>query len=101
VANGSCTFSTVAAPALPGSKAIAPPHFWQGRTATPKSPSIIPSRGLNIRQAAAYFGVSPNTFKKLVRLGLAPAPLKLPGLDRNIYDRQALDDAMSARAVGS
>jgi hypothetical protein len=40
-----------------------------------------------------------NTFKKLVRLGLAPAPLKLPGLDRNIYDRIALDAAMSARAV--
>ena len=60
-----------------------------------KSPSNIPSRGLNIRQAASYRGVSPNTFKKLVRLGLAPAPLKLPGLDRNIYDRIALDAAMT------
>ena len=59
----------------------------------------IQPRGLNIRQAASYWGVSPNTFKKLVRLGLAPAPLKLPGLDRNIFDRQALDAAMSARAV--
>jgi hypothetical protein len=64
-----------------------------------KSPSTIPSRGLNIRQASAYWGVSPNTFRKLVRLGLAPAPLKLPGLDRNIYDRAALDAAMSARAA--
>jgi hypothetical protein len=64
-----------------------------------KPPSIIPSRGLNIRQAASYWGVSPNTFKKLVGLGLAPAPLRLPGLDRNIYDRVALDAAMSARAA--
>jgi hypothetical protein len=58
-------------------------------------PATIPPRGLNIRQAAAYWGVSPGTFKKLARLGLAPAPLKLPGLDRNIYDRLALDAAMS------
>jgi hypothetical protein len=61
--------------------------------------STIPPRGLNIRQASAYWGVSPNTFKRLVRLGLAPAPLKLPGLDRNIYDRAALDAAMTARAA--
>jgi hypothetical protein len=64
-----------------------------------KPPSIIASRGLNIRQAASYWGVSPNTFKKLVRLGLAPQPLKLPGLDRNIYDRVALDAAMSSLAA--
>jgi hypothetical protein len=60
-----------------------------------KIPTSIPSRGLNIREAAKYFGVSPNTLKKLTRLGLAPAPLKLPGLDRNIYDLVALDAAMS------
>jgi hypothetical protein len=59
----------------------------------------IPPRGLNIRQAASYWGVSPNTFKKLVRLGLAPAPLKLPGVDRNIYDRPQLDVAITARSV--
>ena len=64
-------------------------------------PSTIVPRGLNIRQAAAYWGVSPNTFRKLVRLGLAPAPLKLPGLDRNIYDLVALDAAMSLLAVAS
>jgi hypothetical protein len=58
-------------------------------------PSITP-RGLNIRQASAYLGVSPGTFKKLVRLGLAPAPLKLPGLDRNVFDRFELDRAMDA-----
>jgi hypothetical protein len=53
-------------------------------------------RGLNISQASAYWGVSPGTFKKLVRLGLAPAPLKLPGFDRNIFDRFELDRAMDA-----
>ena len=77
------------------------PALLQERTAMSASIplSTVAPRGLNIRQAAAYWGVSPNTFKKLVRLGLAPpAPLKLPGLDRNIYDRQALDKAMSARA---
>jgi hypothetical protein len=43
-----------------------------------------PARGMNIREASTHFGVSPNTFKKLVRLGLAPVPLKLPGLDRKV-----------------
>jgi hypothetical protein len=62
------------------------------------APQTIAPRGLNIRQAAAYWGVSPGTFRKLIRLGLAPAPLKLPGLDRNIWDRRALDAAMSALA---
>jgi hypothetical protein len=61
-------------------------------------PSVIPPRCLNIRQASAYWGVSPGTFKKLVRLGLAPAPLELPGLDRNIFDRVAFDRAMDARS---
>jgi len=58
-------------------------------------PSIAP-RGLNIRQASAYWGVSPGTFKKLVERGLAPAPLKMPGLDRNIFDKVQLDRAMDS-----
>jgi hypothetical protein len=64
-----------------------------------KRPQTIAPRGLSIRQASAYWRVSPNTFKKLVRLRLAPQPLQLPGLDRNIYDRRALDASMSARSV--
>jgi hypothetical protein len=63
--------------------------------------ATIPPRGLSIRQASSYWGVSPKTFKKRVRLGLAPEPLRLPDLDRNIYDRIALDAAMSARAMAS
>lgn len=61
-------------------------------------PSTLSPRGLNVRQASAYWGVSPDTFRKPARLGLAPAPLKLPDLDRNVYDRQALDDAIVAWA---
>ncbi len=67
-----------------------------------RAPIIIPTippRGLNIKQAASYWGVSRGTFLKLVRLGIAPAPMELPGLKRNVYDRVALDAAMSARAV--
>jgi hypothetical protein len=63
------------------------------------APQTIATRGLNIRQASAYFGVFVGTFRKLVRFGLAPEPLKLPGLDRNIWDRQALDAAMTALAA--
>ena len=64
-------------------------------------PDIEP-RGLNIRQAAAYWGVSPNTYKRLYREGLAPGPINIPGLDRHIFDRLELDramDAASAKAV--
>ena len=57
-------------------------------------------RGMSGRQAAAYWGVSPGTFKKMVGLGIAPAPMKLPGIDRVIYDRNQIDTAISAhRAV--
>jgi hypothetical protein len=65
------------------------------KTAQLQSP-ILP-RGLNIRQASAYWGVSPGTFKKMVRLGLAPPPLNLSGLERNIWDKHVLDRAMDAR----
>ncbi len=64
-----------------------------------KPPTTIPSRGLNIRQAASYWGVSRGTFLKLVKLGMAPSPMALPGLKRNVYDRVALDAAMTARAM--
>jgi hypothetical protein len=56
----------------------------------------ITPRGLNVRQAAAYWGVSVGTFNKLVRLGLAPQLLRLPGCCRNIFDKEALDRAMDA-----
>jgi hypothetical protein len=58
------------------------------------------SRGMSGRQAAAYWGVSPGTFRKMVGLGIAPAPMNLPGIDRVIYDRNEIDTAISAhRAI--
>jgi hypothetical protein len=61
--------------------------------------SALHPRGMNVIAAARYWGVSPGTFRKLVRLGIAPPPLRLPEIDRNIYDREAIDAAMTARAV--
>jgi hypothetical protein len=66
----------------------------------PKIPKSVPHpRGMNVIAAARYWGVSPGTFRKLVKLGVAPAPLQIPEIERNIFDRQAIDAAMSARAV--
>jgi hypothetical protein len=61
----------------------------------------LPPRGMKTRDAAKYVGVSVNTFRKLIKLGLMPVPIKFPGIDRNIHDRIALDAAMSARAVST
>jgi hypothetical protein len=59
-----------------------------------------PPRGMSRRQAAAHWGVSPGTFTKMVRLGIAPAPMKMPGIRREIYDRTEIDFAISAhRAI--
>jgi hypothetical protein len=67
--------------------------------ATTKS-QISPPRGMSERQAAAYWGVSPGTYRKMIRLGIAPAPLTTPGIERKIHDRQAIDIAMTAhRAI--
>jgi len=64
------------------------------------SPRNMPApRGLNVINAARDMGVSPGTFRKLVRLGIAPAPSKLPDVTRNIYDREAIDRAMTSLAV--
>jgi excisionase family DNA binding protein len=56
----------------------------------------IEPRGLTMRQAAAYWGVSYGTFRKLIREGVAPAPIDL-GVGRFIFDRAALDAALEAR----
>jgi hypothetical protein len=64
-------------------------------------PAGMKPRGLNVVQAAKYWGCGQSTFKKLVKLGIAPQPLDTGDLWRNIYDIRALDAAMdaSARAV--
>jgi hypothetical protein len=57
-------------------------------------PPSIPPRGLNLEQASEYWG--PSTFKKLMKLGIV-RPIDMAGMERNIFDRHALDAAMSAR----
>jgi hypothetical protein len=64
----------------------------------PKLPSNVQPRGLNLDQASEYWGVCPSTFKKLVKLGIAPGPIDMADFDRNIYDRLALDAAITARS---
>jgi hypothetical protein len=61
-------------------------------------PPSIPPRGLNLEQASEYWGCCPSTFKKLMKLGVV-RPIDMVGMSRNIFDRVALDAAMSARAV--
>jgi hypothetical protein len=60
-------------------------------------PSSIAPRGLSINQAAAYWGISPGTFKKLVREGKAPAPIRLCTKGKQIFDKVTMDRAMDAR----
>jgi hypothetical protein len=60
-------------------------------------PDTIAPRCLTFRQAAAYYGVSYNTFKKLIRLGVAPQPIDMPELGRLLFDREQLDVAMDSR----
>jgi hypothetical protein len=68
--------------------------------ATARQNPISPPRGMSRRQAAAYWGVSPGTFAKMVRLGIAPPPMTLPGISRRVYDRHAIDTAITAhRAI--
>jgi hypothetical protein len=48
----------------------------------------------SVRETASYWGVSPNTFKKLVREGTAPGPINAPGLGRLLFDREQQDRAL-------
>jgi predicted site-specific integrase-resolvase len=62
-------------------------------------PTVEP-RGLTMRQAAAFWGVSYNTFRKLVREGLVPPPIDL-GLGRQIFDREQHERAFDAMRKGA
>ena len=53
------------------------------------------SRGMTTRQAAAFWGLHYHTFRKLVRLGTIPGPIKLPGLARPIFDREQQEEAFN------
>jgi hypothetical protein len=61
-------------------------------------PLPLTPRGLNFRQAAEYLGCSIVTFEKLVRLGLVPPAIDLPGVRRRIFDRLSLDAVITSRS---
>jgi hypothetical protein len=43
-------------------------------------PAGVLPRNLTLRQTAEFGGVSYNTFRRLVRDGIAPPPMSVPGL---------------------
>ena len=59
----------------------------------------LPPRGLSRVQAAAYIGVSPSHFDKLIRDRVMPPPKRLGG--RVVWDRKQLDKAFDALDANS
>jgi predicted DNA-binding transcriptional regulator AlpA len=57
-------------------------------------PAGVMPRGLSRVRAAAYVGVSPTTFDRMVRDKLMPQPLRIYG--RIVWDLRKLDDAFAA-----
>lgn len=57
-------------------------------------PASLPPRGISRVEAAAYIGVSPSTFDKLIASGVMPAAKRLLG--RTIWDRNQLDVCFDA-----
>ncbi len=72
-------------------------HNFARRIIEMSKVSDVQPRVLSERQAAAYWNVCPNTFRKLVALGIAPKPINIPELGRNLYDREQQDAAIEAR----
>lgn len=57
-------------------------------------PRSLPPRGLNRLQAAAYVGVSPSLFDKMVDDGRMPMPKRINA--RTVWDVRRLDLAFEA-----
>ena len=55
-------------------------------------PANLAPAGLGQAEAAAYVGVSSNTFKKMVLAGLMPAPRGAFG--RQLFLRKSIDEAL-------
>jgi predicted DNA-binding transcriptional regulator AlpA len=51
-------------------------------------------RGLSRVEAAAYVGVSPTTFDRMISDGLMPRPIRIYG--RTVWDLRKLDAAFAA-----
>jgi hypothetical protein len=64
---------------------------------TDSLPANLPPRCLTTRQNAAFWGVCPKTLRKMVRQGLVPKPIDVPGLGRDLFDREEQERAISAR----
>jgi predicted DNA-binding transcriptional regulator AlpA len=54
-------------------------------------PISLAPRGLSRAQAAAYIGISPSLFDKLVADGRMPKPIRINS--RTIWDRTKLDES--------
>ena len=61
----------------------------------------IEPRGLSVPKAAAYYGISPNAYRSLMREGKVPRPIKIPSLKRQIIDKLQLDAALDALSKGA
>ena len=57
-------------------------------------PSSLAPRGLRRVQAAAYVGVSPSLFDRMVEEGVMPKPKRFGS--RTIWDRWQIDEAFTA-----
>jgi predicted DNA-binding transcriptional regulator AlpA len=57
-------------------------------------PDGVLPRGLSRVEAAAYIGVSPTTFDRLIADKLMPGPIRIYG--RTVWDIRKLDAAFSA-----
>jgi predicted DNA-binding transcriptional regulator AlpA len=57
-------------------------------------PAGVMPRGLSRVRAAAYVGVSPTTFDRMVRDKLMPQPIRIYG--RIVWDIRKLDEAFAA-----
>ena len=64
-----------------------------------KSPDTVAPRLLTLNETASYWGVSPNTFRKMVQKGIAPGPIYTPGMTRLLSDKPAHDAAIDARST--
>jgi predicted DNA-binding transcriptional regulator AlpA len=62
-------------------------------------PQSLPPRGLSRSEAAAYVGVSPTLFDRLVADGRMPRPKRIAA--RTVWDRRALDLAFTEIPDGS
>jgi hypothetical protein len=60
-------------------------------------PMGMTPRLLSREEAAAYVGLSPNSFDIEVRAGTFAGPVRLKRVDRRLWDRKALDLALDAK----